>query len=91
MRPSPPGARRTAIRGRPAESARGTASALGPPAAMRLVDLRPGLHLRQVHEPELAAELLVTLMPYGVTLFSKVLFGITMGWVVQETARPQNG
>ena len=31
----------------------------------------------------------VTLMPYGVTLFSKVLFGITMGWVVQETAQPQ--
>lgn len=33
----------------------------------------------------------VTLLPYGVTLFSKLLFGITMGWVVQETARPQNG
>jgi hypothetical protein len=31
----------------------------------------------------------VTLLPYGVTLFSKVLFGITMGWVVQETAQPQ--
>jgi hypothetical protein len=31
----------------------------------------------------------VTLLPYGVTLFSKVLFGIAMGWVVQETAQPQ--
>ena len=32
----------------------------------------------------------VTLLPYGVTLFSKVLFGITLGWVVQETAQPQH-
>lgn len=31
----------------------------------------------------------IKLMPYGATLFSKVLFGITMGWVMQKAARLQ--
>lgn len=31
----------------------------------------------------------VKLMPHGATLFSKMLFGITMGWVVQKTAQLQ--